>query len=156
VSDELAATLGAIVQRLERLERRQQVAPNQLEPVALVVGAGNNVALNNNAGALVTAFTLPSSTFVAGHRYVINWSFRAATTGTFWQLVRDGTSMIGTDFYSGYALSTAPYSGGVGSIYFTDSGAHVYSLAVRSQNTSTGTLFSDDGGYAAIFDLGEP
>src|SRR5580765_2940105 len=106
--------------------------------VAFVAGTANNLAYNNNAGAMVVVLTLPSTTFVSGRRYFVEWTWRAATTPTYLALFRDGVA-AGPDFYHDYPnAGVISYMGGTGSFYWTDSGAHTMTIAVRGQGANAG------------------
>jgi hypothetical protein len=122
--------------------------------VAYVAGSGSNQAYNSSGGAMVTVFTLPTFVFTTGRRYQVMWSWRAASTATYWTLNANG-SFTGADLYHDPPnINTVNWMGGVGSMYIGLNGSNALTLAVRSQNGVGGNIYSDSGCFAAVYDWG--
>lgn len=149
--EDLAGTLNAVVQRLERLERR-----NFSDVVAYKFGTSNPLALTSTPG-LVLALNVVH--LKAANLYRLELFCRAAVAsvdGYIRFTYTSGTTAGWTSGLDAYAkVTTVPYALAPVSALATVTADGSYNIGVQAAAVSgTASLWTDIGGYMLIEDLG--
>jgi hypothetical protein len=129
-----------------------------LAPVCIArkVGTLSGVTLPGGGAAPMLLYQLNNVTMVAGRLYRLEWTARAhgSAEGFHGWLYRDGAS-IGQDMYA--QPGGATWNGIDYSWLISDAasmGTHSWAVMGQAQAAGTSSIYTEGGGYFAIYDLG--